>query len=42
LANVGTSFLPDMRWSAFYIGIFILAGLVLIWLLLRETQARIE
>ena len=42
LANVGTSFLPDMRRSAFYIGIFALAGLVLIWLLLRETQARIE
>jgi len=42
LANVGTSFLPDMRRSAFYIGIFTLAGLVLIWLLLRETQARIE
>ncbi|MBT5649203.1 MAG: DUF3365 domain-containing protein [Rhodospirillaceae bacterium] len=42
LANVGTSFLPDMRRSAFYIGIFTLAGLILIWLLLRETQARIE
>ena len=42
LANVGTSFLPDMRRSAFYIGIFTLAGLGLIWLLLRETQARIE
>ena len=42
LANVGTSFPPDMRRSAFYIGIFTLAGLGLIWLLLRETQARIE
>jgi signal transduction histidine kinase len=42
LANVGTSFPPDMRRSAFYIGILTLAGLGLIWLLLRETQARIE
>lgn len=33
LANVGTSFLPDMRKSAFYIGIFTFAGLILIWLL---------
>lgn len=42
LANVGTSFLPDMRKSAFYIGIFALAGLILIWLLLREVHSRIE
>jgi signal transduction histidine kinase len=42
LADVGTSFLPDMRKSAFYIGIFTLAGLILIWLLLREIQARVE
>jgi signal transduction histidine kinase len=42
LANVGTSFLPDMRKSAFYIGIFTFAGLILIWLLLREIQSRIE
>ena len=42
LADVGTSFLADMRDSAFYIGIFTLAGLILIWLLLREIQARVE
>tara|TARA_R110002110_G_scaffold60822_4_gene171109 strand:+ start:2430 stop:4022 length:1593 start_codon:yes stop_codon:yes gene_type:complete len=42
LANVGTSFLPDMRKSAFYIGLFAFAGLILIWLLLREVQSRIE
>jgi signal transduction histidine kinase len=42
LADVGTSFLPDMRKSAFYIGIFTFTGLILIWLLLRETQSRIE
>lgn len=42
LANVGTSFLPDMRKSAAYIAIFAFAGLILIWLLLREVQARVE
>ena len=42
LADVGTSFLPDMRKSAFYIGIFAFAGSILIWLLLREIQSRIE
>lgn len=42
LADVGTSFLPDMRKSAFYIGIFAFAGLLLIWLLLREVHSRIE
>lgn len=42
LADVGTSFLPDMRKSAFYIGIFALAGLILIWLLLKEVRKRIE
>ena len=42
LADVGTSFLPDMRKSAFYIGIFAFAGLILIWLLLREIQSQIE
>ncbi|MFT5485367.1 MAG: signal transduction histidine kinase [Paracoccaceae bacterium] len=42
LADVGTSFLPDMRKSAAYIAIFALAGLILIWLLLREVQSRIE
>ena len=42
LADVGTSFLPDMRKSAFYIGKFAFARLILIWLLLREIQSRIE
>jgi signal transduction histidine kinase len=42
LADVGTSFLPDMRKSAFYIGIFAFAGLILIWSLLREIHSRIE
>lgn len=42
LANVGTSFLPDLQKSAAYIGIFGFAGLILIWLLLREVQSRIE
>ncbi|CAN0459023.1 unnamed protein product, partial [Laminaria digitata] len=42
LADVGTSFLPDMKKSAFYIGIFSLSGLLLIWLLLRELKSRIE
>jgi signal transduction histidine kinase len=42
LADVGTSLLPDMRKSAFYIGIYAFARLILIWLLLREIHSRIE
>jgi signal transduction histidine kinase len=42
LANVGASFLPDIKKSAFYIGIFALVGIVLIWLLMRDLQVRIE
>ena len=42
LAEVGTSFLPDIKKSAFYIGIFALIGVILIWLLMRDLQVRIE
>lgn len=42
LAEVGASFLPDIKKSAFYIGLFALAGVVLIWLLVRALQLRIE
>jgi signal transduction histidine kinase len=42
LVDVGTSFLPDMRKSPFYIGKFAFAELILIWLLLREIQSGIE
>ena len=42
IPNVGTSFLPDLRESALYVGLFALAGMFLIWRLLRELQRRIE
>lgn len=42
LANVGASFLPDLKKSAFYIGVFALVGVILIWLLMRDLQLRIE
>lgn len=42
LADVGASFLPDIKKSAFYIGLFALTGVVLIWLLMRDLQLRIE
>jgi signal transduction histidine kinase len=42
LANVGLTFLPDIKKSAFYIGIFALVGVILIWLLMRDLQVRIE
>ena len=42
LAEVGTSFLPDTKKSAFYIGIFALIGVILIWLLMRDIQVSIE
>ena len=42
LADVGTSFLPDITESAFYIGAFALTGVILIWLLMRGLNIRIE
>ena len=42
LAEVGTSFLPDIKKAVFYIGIFALIGVILIWLLMRDLQIRIE
>ena len=42
IPNVGTSFIPDIEKSAVYVGLFALAGLLLIWRLLRELQRRIE
>lgn len=42
IPNVGASFLPDLQESALYVGVFALAGLFLIWRLLRELQRRIE
>ena len=42
LPDVGASFIPDLREPAIYVGIFTLVGIVLIRLLLRELQLRIE
>lgn len=42
IPNVGTSFIPDIEKSAAYVGLFALAGLLLIWRLLGELQRRIE
>ncbi len=42
IPNVGTSFLPDIEKSAVYVGLFALAGLLLIWRLLGELQRRVD